>query len=57
MKFSIKDFFSNCDQIRKKLRIWSHLLQKSFIKNFTFYAVLLKRSDSFISYYMTLKVH
>ena len=22
MKFSIKDFFNKCDQIRKKLRIW-----------------------------------
>ena len=26
MKFSIKDFFSKCDQI---LWIWSHLLKKS----------------------------
>ena len=24
----IKDFFSKCDQIRRKLRIWSHLLKK-----------------------------
>ena len=24
MKFSIKDLFSKCNQIRKKLRIWSH---------------------------------
>ena len=24
MKFSIKDFFSKCDQIRRKPRIWSH---------------------------------
>ena len=31
MKFSIKDFFSKCDQIRGKLRIWSHLLKKSLI--------------------------
>ena len=29
MKFSIKDFFSKCDQIRRRLRIWSHLLKKS----------------------------
>ena len=28
MKFSIKDFFSKCDQIRTFLRIWSHLLKK-----------------------------
>ena len=26
VKFSIKDFFSKCDQIRKKLPNWSHLL-------------------------------
>ena len=30
MKFPIKDFFSKCDQIHSKLRIWSHLLKKSF---------------------------
>ena len=29
MKFSIKDFFSIFDQIRRKLWIWSHLLKKS----------------------------
>ena len=29
MKFYIKDFFSKCDQIRRKLWIWSHLLKKS----------------------------
>ena len=26
--FSISDLFSKCDQIRMKLRIWSHLLKK-----------------------------
>ena len=40
MKFSIKDFFSKCDQIRRKLRIWSHLLKKSLVENFLFCAVL-----------------
>ena len=40
MKFSIKDFFSNCDQIRRKLRIWSYLLKKSLTENFIFCAVL-----------------
>ena len=39
IKFSIKDFFSKCDQIRKKLRIWSHLLKKCFMENFIFCAV------------------
>ena len=41
MKFSVKDFFSKCDQIRRKLRIWSHLLEKSFMENFIFCAVTI----------------
>ena len=36
MKFSIKNFFTKCDQIRRFLRIWSHLLKKSFMKSFIF---------------------
>ena len=40
MKFSIKDFFSKCNQIRSFLRIWSHLLKKSLMENFTFCAVI-----------------
>ena len=32
MKFCIKDFVSKCAQIRKKLRIWSHLLKKSLME-------------------------
>ena len=36
IKFCIKDFFSKCDQIRRKLRIWSHLLKKSLMENFNF---------------------
>ena len=39
MKFSIKDFFSKYYQIRRKLRIWSHLLKKSLMENFIFCAV------------------
>ena len=39
MKFSIKDFFSICDQIRSFLRVWSHLLKKYFMENFIFCAV------------------
>ena len=33
MKFSIKDFFSKCDQIRSFVQIWSHLLEKSLMEN------------------------
>ena len=39
MKFSIKNFFTNCDQIRRKLRIWSYLVKKSLMENFIFCAV------------------
>ena len=38
-KFSIKDFFSKYGQIRRKLRIWSHLLKKHSMENFIFCAV------------------
>ena len=40
MKFSIKDFFSKCDQILRELRIWLYLLKKSLMQNFIFYAVV-----------------
>ena len=40
MKFSIKDFFSQCDQICSFLRIWSPLLKKSLMENFIFCAVV-----------------
>ena len=39
MKFSIKDFFSKCDQICRKLRIWSHLLKKTLMESLVFCAV------------------
>ena len=42
MTFSIKDFFSKCDQIRSFLPIWLHLLKKSLIENFIFCAVSLR---------------
>ena len=41
MTFCIKDFFSKCDQIGRKLRIWSHLLKKSLMENFLFCAVFI----------------
>ena len=39
MKFSATDFFSNCDQIRSFLRIWSYLLKKPIMENFILCAV------------------
>ena len=38
-KFSIKNFFSRCEQIYSNLRIWSHLLEKYVIANYSFCAV------------------
>ena len=45
MKFSIKDFFSKCDKIRRKLRNWSLLLKKSLIENLIFWAVFSVSTD------------
>ena len=42
MKFSIKDFFSKCDQICRKLRTWSHLLKKPLMENFIFCAMYIR---------------
>ena len=42
IKLSIKDYFGKRDQIRRKLRIWSHLLKKSLMENFIFDAVSLQ---------------
>ena len=53
MKFSNKDFFSKCDQIRRKLRIWSHLLKKSLMENFIFCAV----NTVVVRHAMLAKVH
>ena len=46
MKYSIKNFFSKCHQIRSFLGIWSHLLKKYLMENFIFCAV----DDDDISY-------
>ena len=39
MKFSIKDIFNKCDQIKSFLRIWAHLLKKSSMEDFIFCAM------------------
>ena len=47
-KFSIKNFISKFDQIRRKLRIWSHLERNSLMENFIFCAVLDKNKIAWI---------
>ena len=54
MKFSIKDFSRKCDQIRRKLRIWSHLLEKSLMENFIFNAVQDQRQLFFREYILLI---
>ena len=39
MKFSMKDFFSKCYQIRSFLRTWSYLQKNSLTENFIFCAM------------------
>ena len=49
MKFSIKDFLSKCDQIRRKLRIWLHSLKKFLMENSSFCAVsIIKKYSEFL---------
>ena len=48
MKFSAKDFFSKCDQIRRKLRIWSNLLKKYFFGKLHFlFSIVIMVSNIF----------
>ena len=51
MKLFVKEFFSKYDQIRRKLRIWSHLLKKSLMENFIFCAVLIDSSAQNYHYF------
>ena len=53
MKFSIRDSFSKCDQIRRFLGVLWHLLKKFLMENFIFCAVhilkiTLKKANFFV---------
>ena len=39
----MKDLFSKCGKIHKKLRIWSNSLKKPLMENFIFCAVIIIR--------------
>ena len=54
LKFSIKDFSGKCDQIRRKLWIWSHLLEKSLMENLIFCAVRLLEFWSYFNWKSSL---
>ena len=55
MKFSIKDFFSKCNQIHSILWIWSDLLKKSLMENFIFYAVYTQEQNTIKSFFFFKK--
>ena len=57
MKFSFKNFFSNCDQIYRKLRIWLHLLKKSLMENFIFCDAITNHSRICSSLKKTTRTH
>ena len=73
MKFSIRDFFSKCDQIRMKLRIWPHFLKKildaalhflcsvkvMYISGYLIRSIMLNNMtfDIYLSYVWQLSVH
>ena len=44
-KFSVKDFSSKCEQIPRRLQIWSHLLKKSVRENFIFLRSVMLGSE------------
>ena len=46
MKFPTEDFFSKCDQIRRKLRVCSCLIKNSLMENFIFCAVIIYYSET-----------
>ena len=58
MKFSIKDFLSKCNQIRRKLQICSHILEKSLMENFIFFVQrelhTQNHTDTYIWYLKTV---
>ena len=51
MKFAIKEFFSKCNQICKKLWIWSDFLKKSLVENFIFCAVNIRSKPKIEIFY------
>ena len=53
----IKDLFSKCDQICRKLQIWSQLLKKSLMENFSFCAVEIKYFGDFTFKMCQIKFH
>ena len=54
IKFSIKDFFSKCEQICNFRRIWSHLLKEYFTENFIFLCSVLREENNLLLFFTHL---
>ena len=55
IKFFIKDLFRKYNQIRRKVRVWSHSLMNSLMQNFIFcWAILTKFTDETILENLTI---
>ena len=52
LKISIKNLFSKCDHIDRKLQVWSHLLKKALMENFSFCAIQRHKSVKGCRYYL-----
>ena len=51
MKFSIKKFFSKCDYIIIKLRIWSNILKKSIVEKISIFVQWRRPRSLYQKYY------
>ena len=54
---SVINSLHKCDQIRRKLRIWSHFLKKSLMKNFIFCVVVIVRIQSLTVQFWLRRLH
>ena len=52
LKISIKNLFSKCDHIDRKLQVWPHLLKKALMENFSFCAIQRHKSVKGCRYYL-----
>ena len=52
LKISIKNLFSKCDHIGRKLQVWPHLLKKALMENFSFCAIQRHKSVKGCRYYL-----
>ena len=66
-KFFVKYFFSKCEQIHRRVRLYLHLLKKFLTKTYFYYAGLSKKSwvqyffrphfiEAFITYFEVLQI-